>query len=224
MNTNAMRVLIFLFATSSLFAGCAAPGSAAGKVGVIVRYDQEIEAPKEIRVILPKEYGLAGLDRVWGRPESYGHRNIERTSMLKEGCYRVEFPPVTYSISFWLLPPLGAFPKQPPTPFYYLQFSGTEDEVYFVSFGKKGLHYRVYDRNSGVEKKQSDAAWIFTDGRYFAETEKDRFETWFIEFALKPNLLNALPKIGCNAPKTQEMLYGKTGILRNSPWLRNSSK
>lgn len=182
-----MRTLLLIAATV-LLSGCVAPGSAIGRLGLKARCDQQSEAPKEVRVFLAKDYGIGGLDRYFGKPEDYGHRDLEQVASAAEGRYRIEFPPVVYHISFWLLPPLGAYPKQPPPPVYYLRFSGSEEEVYLVGIDKSGFRYRVFDRQSRQEKKPSEAAWILADGRYIAESDANGRQTWFIEFTLKkPN-------------------------------------
>jgi len=65
------------FLLSLLLIGCAAPGSALTRPSVRGRL---VDARghgiqnRRIDLMLPSQYGLSGLDAVWGKPEDYGHK------------------------------------------------------------------------------------------------------------------------------------------------------
>ena len=193
MKLSAYKFLLafILIASCIVLSGCAAPGSQIGQIGLKIQCDEKSRDAGPIRVLLTKDYGLGGLDRYFGKPEDYGHRDMEQVALPAGGKYRIEFSPVAYHITFWLLPPLGAYPKRPPPPAYLLRFLGNDNEVYLVGLNKKEFQYRVFDRQSRQEKKPSEANWMLEDGRYAPETLADGGATWFIEFTLKKTPLDS---------------------------------
>lgn len=102
-------IALILLIVSAMLSGCVAPGSSIGRVGIKAYCESNGSSTSEMRAVLTKEYGLGGLDRYFGKPEDYGHSDVEKFAHRKDGRYLIDFPPVVYHISFWLLPPLGAF-------------------------------------------------------------------------------------------------------------------
>jgi|SRR5262245_23157615 len=162
-----MRALILPLLVAITSSGCAAPGSALGHLGFSGAVSEpNSAAPLTIAITLPRDYGLGGLDRAFGKPEDYGHKDHTVTTAVSEGTFTVEFPPVVYHVTFWLLPPLGAYPKRPPAPVYYVSFSDAPEEVYLVGMKGEEFDYRVFDRASRQARPKTAAAWSIVDGKY----------------------------------------------------------
>lgn len=147
--------------------GCAAPGSAIGRISI----DGEINPPPKeelsVRVTLDKHYGLGGLDEYFGKPEDYGHHDIINIlDVSKEGIFNGPEAEVIYHMTFWLLPPLGVIPKTPPKPYYFLEFSNKKDEIYLVGEAKDGFDYKVYDIPTKNEITKENACWNILSGEY----------------------------------------------------------
>jgi len=170
-------------------AGCVAPGSAIGRLGFSGSIVTESVPPlsPSIQVTLPKHYGLGGLDPYFGQPEDYGHRDQTVTVQVQDGKFSVDFPPVVYHVSVWLLPPLGAFPRHPPSPTFFVYFSDTPDEVYLVGIDRGTFRYKVLDRASWSEKPADRAAWQIIHGEYSARGA-GRQAVWYLHIeAKRPN-------------------------------------
>lgn len=160
-----MRIELALIVV--LLTSCAAPGSTIGRValsGAIVTGGSAI--PVSLEATLPKHYGLGGLDLVMNAPEDFGHKDQKVNIEVKDGTFSFQFPPVVYHVTVWLLPPLGAFPKQPPEPAYFVRFSDTPEEVYLVGLDRGTFKYQVFSRSSRQELKHEEATWSFTRGEY----------------------------------------------------------
>jgi hypothetical protein len=56
------------------------------------------------------------------------------------GSFSHIFDPSIYHITFFLLPPLGAFPRQPPKPFYGVHLPS---RTYFVGYDHDHFDYRI---------------------------------------------------------------------------------
>jgi len=177
-----MRHLVALLG-SLLLAACAAPGSALGRIGIsgAVVSDQPLDS---IQVTLPKYYGLEGLDLVMNKPEDFG--NTDRTVLIHVvgGQFSYEFQPIVYDIIFWLLPPLGPFPRHPPEPYFTVAFSGTPDEVYLIGFEKGTFRYKVYSRSSHAQLAHDRASWIIEKGEYVKEHGADH-DRWVLRISVR---------------------------------------
>ena len=150
----------------SIATGCAAPGSSLGilKLNCQINNFHPAEEPLKAKVLLPKEYGLGGLDHIFGKPEDYGHSDkvaVKEADLDGNFSFKHE---VVYHIAFFLLPPLGAFPKSPPPPVYIIGFSDCRDEVYWVDFKRNKPYYRVYRMPDQVEISADQATWTIFDG------------------------------------------------------------
>ncbi|MDX2109048.1 MAG: hypothetical protein SFY80_02280 [Verrucomicrobiota bacterium] len=181
-----MKIFALIFAIPALLlSGCVAPGSSVGRVGLKAQLDKPYTAAMELRAVLTKEYGLGGLDRHFGKPEDYGNRDIVKVAPLTNEKFQIEFPRLVYHIDFWMLPPLGALPRQPPPPMFWIELSDSPDEVYQVGFVKHQFKYRVWDRSSRLEKSASEAKWLLFDGRYAPESFPEEDKVWYLEFRIQ---------------------------------------
>ena len=128
-------------------AGCAAPGSALTQVvveGEVIGEDGGPLPGTRVHLLLPARYGLRGLDALYGKPGDYGHDDQMRSVTADaDGRFRVEFEPVTYSIMFWLIPPLGASFQGPPDPRLGVRVEGVE-EVNLIRISGSGVEVRTY--------------------------------------------------------------------------------
>lgn len=183
-----MRSLLLAIVTATVSSGCAAPGSAIGYLGFSgTVVSPNPKSPLTIEVTLPKHYGLGDLDHFFGKPEDYGHRDRTVTIPVSSGMFTVEFAPVIYHITFWLLPPLGAFPRNPPAPAYFVSFSDALDEVYLVGMNREQFEYRVFERASRRPKPKTEAVWTISDGSYLL-VESGEKKVWHLRMKVtKPN-------------------------------------
>lgn len=165
---KASNYFLTFFATAmvTLSGCCVVPGSNLGLLRLTGHIDdyRPGQEPLRVKILLPKVYGLGDIDRVFGQPEDYGHRDkVELREVGQDGAFSVEFE-VVYHVTVLLLPPLGGFPKRPPTPVYVLGFSDAREEVYVIDFEKEKLHYTVYHRPTRVEIPHEKAVWAIVDG------------------------------------------------------------
>lgn len=132
-----MRLLGILLLLASLLTGCVAPGSAHGHVSLRGSLESDAGVPlrdREVSIMLPAEYGLGGFDgRFGGKPETFGQRD-ERFSVVTDenGEFLLDLGDRHYHITYCLLPPLGAFPRNPPPPFFLLRVPSIPGESYWV--------------------------------------------------------------------------------------------
>lgn len=88
---------------------------------------------EEIQFIVPAAYGLGGLDLVLNKPEDFGHQDHSFTLITdSQGEFSYDLGNQIYHVTFWLLPPLGAFPRHPPPPFLLLRLPSLPGEYYAV--------------------------------------------------------------------------------------------
>jgi hypothetical protein len=156
-----------------LLSGCVAPGSTIGRLGLSGTLAGG-DDPLSMQVTLPKHYGLGGLDLVLNRAEDFGNRDQTVTVEVKDGAFSHEFPPVVYHVSVWLLPPLGAFPRQPPEPVYQVSFSDAPNEVYLIGIDRGGFRYDTFDKSTRQKLKPEAASWRITKGEYVPIDQKNR--------------------------------------------------
>lgn len=170
------RILLCIpfLAALNLLSGCAAPGSSitrAALSGRIVDAQGHAVAGQQVEVMLPAQYGLAGLDAVWGQPEDYGHQTQRVTLQTDaDGKFSCIFSPTTYSISFWIFPPLGTFPRQPPRPFVAMRIASRSPDIMVAGMDHGHFDYRVWDHATGKFRQDSSAR---LSGSYtFLKSEK----------------------------------------------------
>ena len=115
---------------------CVAPGSSMGRIAVsgqLIDRSGQAVADEEVQIVLPATYGLGGLDLVLNEPSDFG-RNDQLFELITnaDGRFEQDLGLQVYHMSFWILPPLGGFPKRPPAPFVLLRFPERGDEIYAV--------------------------------------------------------------------------------------------
>lgn len=135
-----LRCLYVLFFLISILTGCVAPGSARGHVflrGSLELDDGQPLPDRQVNIMVPAEYGLGGFDlRFGGKPEDFG-RQDEKFSVVTDesGKFALDLGDRHYHVSVWFLPPLGAFPRNPPRPFLLLRIPSFPGERYAVLTG-----------------------------------------------------------------------------------------
>ena len=133
--------------------GCAAPGSSLTRVhvsGRLAKPNGDAVPNERVKLVLPAAYGLEGLDAKFGRPGWYGHSDQEALISTDEtGSFEYLFDPVSYSIVYFLVPPIGARPKYPPAPYLLVSVpSAMATDAYVVAFPDGEFRYRVIDLRS----------------------------------------------------------------------------
>lgn len=186
-----MRKLIVTVIAALMLSACAAPGSS---FGTIAFSGQVEKAPERLalEVTLPKAYGLGELDLVMNEPEDFGHKDKTVHVEVADGTFSHEFEPLVYHVTFWLLPPLGPFPRHPPAPVYLVRFSDAPDEVYLVGMEDAAFRYEVYARATKEKMKHEDATWILDEGDYVS-VEEDDTEVWHLKIKARPKSLKYVP-------------------------------
>lgn len=129
--TIAISSLLILFLSA-----CVAPGSSMGRVvvsGQLFDPSGQAVADEEVQIVLPATYGLGGLDSVLNGPSDFG-RDDQLFELVTntEGRFEQDLGVQVYHMSFWILPPLGGFPRRPPAPFVLLRFPERGEEIYAV--------------------------------------------------------------------------------------------
>lgn len=146
-----------------LLAGCAAPGSTLTRSSIrgklLDRQGQPLSGQK-VEVSLPSSYGLQGLDSAMGKPEDYGHR--DETAVLRtdrNGEFHHLFQVRTRSVTYFLLPPLGPVPRQPPRPYYEIR---TPRHRYLVGWNRDRFDYRsqAIDKPAGRSAGQVSGVYM----------------------------------------------------------------
>jgi hypothetical protein len=119
-----------------LQSGCVAAGSSSGRLtvrGTLTSNQGQPLANEELQLLLPAAYGLGGLDLVTHEPEDFGqHDQIFKTTTERNGAFLFDLGTRIYHINFWLIPPLGGFPRHPPTPFVLLRVTSMPGEYYAI--------------------------------------------------------------------------------------------
>lgn len=180
-----MKHLAVTLVAALLVSACAAPGSSIGRIAFS---GQVARAPEKLalEVTLPKHYGLGGLDLVMNEPEDFGHKDKTIKIEVTGGSFSHEFEPLVYHITFWLLPPLGGYPRHPPAPVYVVRFSDAPEEVYLVGMDDGAFRYEVYARATKEKIKHEEATWLLDEGDYVL-VETDGKDVWHLKIKAKPN-------------------------------------
>ncbi len=170
-----------------IIVGCVAPGSSLTRLrvqGEIVNQSENGVTNQEVTLGFAKQYGLAGLDAIWGKPESYGHHDQTITISTNEnGIFDHTFDPTTYSISFWILPPIGVIPKNPPEPFFFLRIDDNPNEYYYIHADRDKISYKVISRYH-KDKLDKSPSRPFTLSGELLEDKFDNFKGWLVRFKL----------------------------------------
>ena len=179
-------------AAALILASCAAPGSAMTQVGISGRVVDAAGAPvsgEQIEVLLPPSYGLAGLDSVMGEPSDYGHRPLRASITTDaEGRFSHLFPGTTYSIAFWLVPPLGALPRKPPQPTVAVRTPSIAPNWVLVRSTDDGIESRLFEEATKTVKADPEArvtgSSTFVDPPD-AERESQGFRGWRLDATIR---------------------------------------
>jgi hypothetical protein len=134
---------------------------------------------------------LGVLDYYFGEPDDYGHTDkIDMLSIDQNGRFEGPYRHVVYHVTVFLFPPLGAFPKEPPKPYFYLEFSNQEDELYLVGASKNGFDYRTYKISTKTEISKEQAFWRIKSGK-FIKQEDEESDGWILELEIEENTISA---------------------------------
>lgn len=175
-----------LFMMLVFVSGCVAPGSGIGSVGLIGNFNpMSGNPPQNVNVTLPATYGLGGLDQWFGEPEDYGHKERNLSAVISGGEFKAYFR-VVYHVAYWLIPPLGPIPRQPPPPFFVLRFPDMPDEVYIVGLVDEQVEYKVFDASSREERGPQDSHWRIA-GRGYEEANVAGEEIWYLQVSFVSN-------------------------------------
>lgn len=168
--------------------GCAAPGSAITQLhvrGQIIDDKGQPAARETIVLMRPAAYGLAGLDAKWGKAEDYGHRdNVVSVKTDEDGKFEQAFAPNTYSVTFWILPPLGGFPRKPPYPFFCLRTPKQTNDFWSLWMKDSGLETRAIERGNRIPQVQSLAEPADFSGELIWE-DKRTPKGYLVDFQMK---------------------------------------
>ena len=133
-------------------AGCALPGSGMTTIqfeGSVVAADGTPLPGTRVRVVLPEGYGLRGLDAIYGSPSDYGHEDQTMVATADgEGRFDAGSATTTYTMTFWILPPIGMLFQGPPDPVVTVRVEDTE-EFYAVRALPDRLEVQTFDLHDG---------------------------------------------------------------------------
>ncbi len=171
-----------------LVPGCAAPGSAVTQVhirGRMINARGEPVARQAVQLLLPASYGLAGLDARMGKPSRYGHKDqVVMVRTDPDGRIEHAFAETTYSIAFWLLPPLGPCPKKPPKPWVLLRTDRQTDDYWVLRMTDSGFEASVKVRGrSTLVKQSSHEPAAFSGNMYWQPNRNPR--GYLVDFQMR---------------------------------------
>ena len=182
---RALRTVVVGIIAATL-SGCIAPGSAMGHLsirGSLASVDGKPLANRELQLLLPAAYGLGGLDLVLTKPEDFGHQDhvfILRTG--PDGKFSHDLGDRIYHMDFWLIPPLGGFPRHPPAPFFLVRAQDAPGEYYAVQ--TQDGQFKVYTDN-GAEIAVSEATLSSLSARKESgKTDERRWTVGIIDLSL----------------------------------------
>lgn len=177
-----------LLALCAFASGCAAPGSAISRVrvtGRLVDSSGQPLAKQQVDVLLPSQYGLSGLDAKWGKSEDYGHHDQKATLATDDtGRFDHVFSPTTYSMVFWIIPPLGPIPRKPPEPYFYLKLPAQTDEFWVLWMQKTGLEAKLIEGGNSIPLDQSQIVPADFTGELIWESEANP-RGYLVDFEMK---------------------------------------
>ncbi len=171
-----------------LLSSCAAPGSALGKVGIRANISLPLESDLRLRITLDESYGLGSIDRYFGKPEDYGHKDqVTVLTMKPDGSFEDQIFEVLYHVTYFILPPLGPIPRKAPKPYYIIEFSNIKDEIYVVGEPRTGFEYRTYSYSKNAEFSKDEAYWRITSGE-FTEALIENTNMWLLNIKIERNI------------------------------------
>jgi hypothetical protein len=143
-----MRSCLFAFLfLVALLTGCSLPASAHGHLTLRGSVASDAGAPlpgRQVEIILPGEYGMGGRDRRHGVTAEQLARHDEPFGAVTDdkGEFSIDLGDRRYQAALFYLPPLGRFPRNPPSPFLFMRVPSFPDERYAVETGAKW--FRVF--------------------------------------------------------------------------------
>ena len=154
--------------------GCAAPGSAIGHIfveGSLSSSAGEPVAGRTVEMLLPATYGLGGLDLVMNEPDDFGHQDEEfSTKTGPDGSFRFDLGNRIYHMTFWLLPPLGGFPRNPPPPFMLVRIPDLGGE--YVAVETATGRFKLFSKD-GAELSLEESALAAVSASNFSDSLED---------------------------------------------------
>lgn len=146
---------------------CAAPGTRVGSIaisGTVI--DRDSTTPVSLEVALAPDYGFSRLDLMMSEAEHPGQEKPPTIVEIVDGKFSHEFPPFAYHAVFFILPPIGPYPRHPPAPRFTVIFSNAPDEAYIVGFDRDIFRYEAYSRLSHKPIVRDTATWVIDSGEY----------------------------------------------------------
>jgi hypothetical protein len=147
--------------------GCAAPGSRLARIaisGTVIERDAPI--PISMEVALTPDYGFSRLD--WMLSESKDRQQATPPVIVEivDGQFSHQFPPFAYHGTFFMLPPIGFYPRHPPPPTFTVSFSDASSEAYVIGFDRGTFRYEAYNRVSRSPIARDRTSWVIANGEY----------------------------------------------------------
>jgi len=183
--------LIIIIATFSN--ACAIPSSKATAInisGQLLSKRGEARVGEGVELILPAEYGLKQIDIDYAKPEELARRNksaVTKTDSL--GTFNYTFKDVSYSTSFWILPPLGNLLNEPPHPKFLMRFLSKPEATYSLSVDDNDLTYGVW--RSDKDKRRYSKPPFSIQGKLIEDTrldlEKNTISSWITSITAREN-------------------------------------
>lgn len=182
------RILgVYLFAALLAAEGCTVPVSRTAAISVSGELRSASGQPlpgKKVEITLPSDYGLNETDLTYGAASSYGHQNQQAVIMTDVlGSFAHAFHPVSYSTAFWVLPPLGSFPRKPPAPFFYVRLLDDPEQIYGIIVKPEETLYRVYKQLPGAAAPVPGDKKLEVNGKL--REEERGAKAWVVELKLQ---------------------------------------
>ncbi len=175
-------VLFFLTA-------CAIPGGLNTQVvvsGQLLDAQGRAQSGQAIELTLPAEYGMSEIDHEHGSAEEFGRRAQKRTAVTDFlGSFSAEFTPVEYSTAWWVLPPLGRFPRLPPEPMILIRVMDQPSTWYQVLLKDGDIVYTILTSNaSGLVPARKNAMRRRISGKPGIE-ERGDMNVWVSDLRIR---------------------------------------
>jgi hypothetical protein len=169
--------------------GCALPGSATTQVvisGQLLDDQGRGQSGKAIEFTLPAEYGMSEIDREHGSAEDFGRRSQRHTAVTDFlGSFSARFAPVDYSTAWWVLPPLGRFPRVPPDPMVLIRVLDSPSTWYQILLKEDDIVYTILTSSaSGFVPAKSNIVHRRISGKQRLE-ERGDVKVWISDLSIR---------------------------------------
>lgn len=171
--------------------GCALPGSAATQVvisGQLLDEQGRAQSGQTLEFTLPAEYGMSEIDHEHGSAEEFGRRSQRITAVTDVlGSFSARFAPVDYSTAWWVLPPLGRFPRVPPDPMVLIRMLDSPSIWYQVLLKEEDIVYTILTSNASgfVPAKTTDISRRISGNQIIEE--RGDIKVWISELNIRTN-------------------------------------